>query len=399
MSTTAASNTSVQSLNIGEGCPPSIINDGMRAMISQSIGALRPVTAGGTADALTATLAPAPDALTDGMMARVRATAANATTTPTFAPNGLTAHTITKNGNKALAIGDIVGAGYEMILCYVLANTAWELLNPQSSGYVETSGTIASATTTNIGAASANYLQVTGTTTITAFDTVTAGTKRFLEFAGILTLTHNATTLILPGAASITTAAGDVAIMVSEGSGNWRCANYMRSGGQPSFVGGTVVVQDRKASGSAGSSITANTFTDRDLNTIVLNTIGGVTAVSTPNITLPAGTYDVTAIIVSTPGGVNGNRVRLFNTTDSVVQVDINSNRIVGVNGASASVSAIVVTNVPNGPIRARFTIAAQKNLKFQEWASGTTVGGTALNGSGNTEPEVYLTAEFVKVG
>lgn len=88
------------------------------------------VAAGGTADALTATYAPAITALVDGMRLGVRAASANATTTPTFSPNGIAAHTITKIGGTALAAGDIVGAGHELILSYNLANTRWELLNP-----------------------------------------------------------------------------------------------------------------------------------------------------------------------------------------------------------------------------------------------------------------------------
>ena len=95
------------------------------------------------------------------------------------------------------------------------------------------SDTIASAATTDIGAQAETYLTVSGTTTITGFGTVRAGTIRFLRFSGILTLTHNATSLILPGAANIVTAAGDTAVFVSEGSGNWRCVSFLRASGLP----------------------------------------------------------------------------------------------------------------------------------------------------------------------
>lgn len=92
--------------------------------------------AGGTVDAITATYAPAILALVDGMLLSVRASAANATTTPTFAPNGLTAHTITKSGNQALTVGDIPRAGYEVQLRYVATGTHWEMLNPASAGSI-----------------------------------------------------------------------------------------------------------------------------------------------------------------------------------------------------------------------------------------------------------------------
>jgi hypothetical protein len=85
---------------------------------------------------------------------------------------------------------------------------------------------IASASSINLGAATGDYVDVTGTTTITALGTVAAGIERTVRFTGVLTLTHNATSLILPGGANITTAAGDVATFRSLGSGNWRCVGY-----------------------------------------------------------------------------------------------------------------------------------------------------------------------------
>lgn len=96
---------------------------------------------------------------------------------------------------------------------------------------------IASATTTDLSAATGESLTVTGTTTITGLGTAAAGVKRFVRFSGALTLTHNATSLILPGAASITTAAGDTAHLTSLGSGNWRCWSYFRAAARP--VSGT----------------------------------------------------------------------------------------------------------------------------------------------------------------
>ena len=91
--------------------------------------------------------------------------------------------------------------------------------------------TLASAATVNIGAAAANDISVTGTVTITAFDSIPAGAIRKLTFAGALTLTHNATSLILPTGANITTAAGDIAQFTSLGGGNWRCDYYTKVGG------------------------------------------------------------------------------------------------------------------------------------------------------------------------
>jgi hypothetical protein len=71
---------------------------------------------------------------------------------------------------------------------------------------------LASAATTDIGLQNTNFLRITGTTTITSFGTDYRG-PRFLVFAGAVTLTNSAT-LVLPGGANITTAAGDVLIAI-----------------------------------------------------------------------------------------------------------------------------------------------------------------------------------------
>ena len=92
--------------------------------------------------------------------------------------------------------------------------------------------TLASATTTDIGAEKSERVAISGTTTITGFGTKTHR-RRFLRFTGALTLTHNATSLILPGGADITTVAGDTAIAVSDGSGNWRVIQYTRGADGP----------------------------------------------------------------------------------------------------------------------------------------------------------------------
>lgn len=93
---------------------------------------------------------------------------------------------------------------------------------------------VASASTVDLGAAVGRFVDVTGTTTITSFGTVAAGIWRIVTFTGALTLTHNATSLILPGGANITTAAGDSMVAESLGSGNWKIHIYMPAAGYPS---------------------------------------------------------------------------------------------------------------------------------------------------------------------
>lgn len=104
------------------------------------------IAGGGAADAITAAYSPAVTALVDGMELNFRAAAANATTTPTFAPNGLTARTITKLGGGALVVGDIKGNLAEYSLRYNLANTRWELMNPSRAAVAQGGTGVASAT-------------------------------------------------------------------------------------------------------------------------------------------------------------------------------------------------------------------------------------------------------------
>jgi len=91
---------------------------------------------------------------------------------------------------------------------------------------------IASAATIDLSTATGNYVEITGSTgPVTSLGTVAAGATYMLRFISTPVLTHNGTSLILPTSANITVAAGDRAIFVSLGSGNWVCQSYLRASG------------------------------------------------------------------------------------------------------------------------------------------------------------------------
>lgn len=100
---------------------------------------------------------------------------------------------------------------------------------------------IASASTVDLTAATGFYVEITGTTPITSFGTMGAGISKLLKFTGDLTLTYHATSMLLPTSASIAVGAGDTALAVSLGSGNWQILFYQRASGLsltfPSLVG------------------------------------------------------------------------------------------------------------------------------------------------------------------
>lgn len=77
-----------------------------------------------------------------------------------------------------------------------------------------------------------NTFDITGTTAITSIATKGVGTVVKLHFDAALTLTHHATDLVLPGAANITTAAGDEAEFVEYATGDWRCTAYSKASGE-----------------------------------------------------------------------------------------------------------------------------------------------------------------------
>lgn len=115
---------------------------------------------------------------------------------------------------------------------------------------------VASAGTLSVG--EGGHFHVTGTTTITDIDPATDKAGRFfsLTFDGALTLTHNASTLILPGGANITTAAGDTALFKSEGSDVVRCIVYQRADG-------SLLIGPRLQSVTSSATVTPNFGNDQ----------------------------------------------------------------------------------------------------------------------------------------
>ena len=129
---------------------------------------------------------------------------------------------------------------------------------------------VASATVVDLRATGGVVARITGSVTITGFTEQPAGPMRFIIFTSALTLTHNATSFILPGGASITTAANDTAQFVSLGSGNWKCIWYVLADGTilgvvPIPKGGTgqvTAVAGNDALHVASTDIASATTTD-----------------------------------------------------------------------------------------------------------------------------------------
>ena len=119
--------------------------------------------AGGTADALTGDYTPNVIALENGLTLFVRAAVANTTTTPTFAPDGLTAKTIVKGNDIALAAGDIAGAGHWLEMNFDTTLDKWVLQNPARGVTSSMQPSITGSATLN--GTTNNTVQLTGIVT------------------------------------------------------------------------------------------------------------------------------------------------------------------------------------------------------------------------------------------
>jgi hypothetical protein len=188
---------------------------------------------------------------------------------------------------------------------------------------IMSSGTIASATTTDLSTTNASAITVSGTVTITALGTLTAGMRKKLTFSGALTLTHNGTSLILPGAANIVTVAGDTCEMISLGSGNWKCLWYQQTSGISVLVGGAL--------GSPSSVGTLPAFT-----------LGG-NVTSTGNPSLSLGTGALTAGTFTSSVGNSGIVFNAQNATTGYVYGTISNTGGTVIIGIESSVGGTFI--------------------------------------------------------
>jgi hypothetical protein len=141
----------------------------------------------------------------------------------------------------------IATGGVNAVTVSATQTTAWAAKAVGKAFDVDAITDVASASTTDIGAAATSEVRITGTTTITAFGTSNAGIRRRGRFADALTLTHNGTSLILPGAANITTAANDCFEAVSLGSGNWIVTSYTKASGVAVIVASSAPIPTASA--------------------------------------------------------------------------------------------------------------------------------------------------------
>lgn len=125
--------------------------------------------------------------------------------------------------------------------------------------HLSRAGSIASSSTVNLALATGNFLHVTGSVgPITSFGVVPAGTMFTLIFDATPTISFNASTMILnTGGLDYACVAGDRAILLSEGGGNW-IVSFIKKDGKSVSSGGTLDVTASRSLSSSDDGKTLN---------------------------------------------------------------------------------------------------------------------------------------------
>lgn len=151
-----------------------------------------------------------------------------------------------------------------------------------------------------------------------------------------------------------------------------------------------VIVRDEQTSGTAGANSAATTWNTRVLNTVVRN-VATIAALSSNQVTLPAGTYYVTGRAPAGGGNVFKHKLRLYNVTDSAAAI-IGSSAYTG--GGDGSTSFAGVTDAV---IQGVVTIASSKAFRLEHYTQAAITGGLGL-ATGASVVEVYAELAFWKI-
>ena len=236
----------------GAGITPAA---GTRNQLAKALqdGALWSATAGGTADAITATFTPTVTTMGKKLLL-VRATAANISTTPTFSPDGITAKTIVKGNNLPLAAGDVAGAGYWMHLQGDTTLDKWVLLNPATGVSSSTTYKQLQSITATV-ASNALTLGLNSTTLDFRSTTLTNGVPNTRTVSGALSL-------VVPSGATLGTTSAQAArviLLALDNAGTVELAVTNQSGGLNLDEAGLMSTTAISASASSASVVYSTT--------------------------------------------------------------------------------------------------------------------------------------------
>ena len=148
------------------------------------------------------------------------------------------------------------------------------------------------------------------------------------------------------------------------------------------FSSQVLYAHDEKPAGSQGGSFTTGAWRTRDLNTVQTNTIPGA-SLSNNQITLPAGTYDIFAVLPAY--AVNTHIGKLFSVTD-------NADLVMGSGEYSAGAGGAQTSSIVMG----RFTLVTESVLELQHRCETSNTFGRAAGNLGT--PVTYTKVQIRRV-
>jgi hypothetical protein len=152
-----------------------------------------------------------------------------------------------------------------------------------------------------------------------------------------------------------------------------------------SIINNQVIYAAELAANGAASVVSVTTLWPKRLLASVVNTIPA-SAVSAGVITLPAGTYQISAAAHMSRSGFRNNNIRLRNTT-------LGTTLLIGL--AARGVDGDLEFSWGNTNLLGVFTLAASSNLELQHWAEATTTGGDPITAG---EAELYAHAMITRL-
>lgn len=163
---------------------------------------------------------------------------------------------------------------------------------------------------------------------------------------------------------------GDLRVIDDAGNNKYLVPHYIQ-------------LQHQAASGTHGGTFTSGSWQTRPITTEVSDS-NGHCSLSSNQFTLEAGTYRITAKAYAGP--VTGNRLRLYNITDSAVTA-------LGVNNlATASAGT-----GNEATLESEFTIGASKTFELQHRCN-STYATTGFGYATGWDTEIYCTIELLKI-
>lgn len=383
-SKTAATNSSADSaVNWAEGQAPSSVNDSARGMMA-SVAKWRDdqngtLTTSGSSTAYTVSSNQsfASLAAMDGARLTIKFDQVSGAA-PTISVDGLAAKPLQTVAGTAVPSG------------YFLANSIWDLTYDNSNSAWVVHGALVTGTTgiADNAVTYAKLQDVSATARILGRKTALAGDPEECTLSEVLDFISSAAQgdILYRGASTwARLGAGTLGQVLSSGGA---AANLLW--GPP---GGRLLhVRNEQTSSTDGESIgTSATMTTRVLNTVVTNEIAGA-SVSSNQITLNAGTYDVDArapFYLQEPGGgaTHAAVSQLYDVTNGAQLIPGSGVFIV----ISSSVGRVTVDTIVKG----RITLSGTTILELRSRSSRVGIGGKA---TGLGTVEVYSDIQFRRI-